>query len=364
MTCQPHSFDDQFVIPALQAQLDLFRPSDENNNVFYSAPVVDLDDYDNIIVCMSGGKDSIACLLQLLDLGADKSKIELWHHDVDGAEGSTLMDWSFMRDYNRHLARAFNIPVYFSWLEGGFEAEMLKQDSFSKPHKVETPAGLLTLSRNTKRAKPATRRRFPQVGADLKTRWCSSVLKIDVGRRALTNQQRFNDKKVLFITGERREESANRSKYNQFEPHTNSNNVRHVDAWRPVLHWTEEQIWDALQRHSVLAPVPYRLGWSRSSCMTCIFNGARIWATIKEHFPDRLEAIAAYEQMFGTTISRQGLNVLELASKARPIKIEDAEALKQALSERYELPVFAAEAEGQGWSLPAGAYGKEGCGAS
>ena len=30
-----------------------------------------LSDYDHIIVAMSGGKDSIACLLHLLDAGAD-----------------------------------------------------------------------------------------------------------------------------------------------------------------------------------------------------------------------------------------------------------------------------------------------------
>lgn len=38
--------------------------------------------YDAILVAFSGGKDSLACLLHLLDLGVDRSKIELWHHDV------------------------------------------------------------------------------------------------------------------------------------------------------------------------------------------------------------------------------------------------------------------------------------------
>ena len=37
----------------------------------------------------------LAALLRLLDLGVDRDRLELWHHDVDGREGSTLMDWPF-----------------------------------------------------------------------------------------------------------------------------------------------------------------------------------------------------------------------------------------------------------------------------
>lgn len=49
----------------------------------------DLATYDHIIVAFSGGKDSWACLLHLLDLDVERKKIELWHHLVDGREGST-----------------------------------------------------------------------------------------------------------------------------------------------------------------------------------------------------------------------------------------------------------------------------------
>ncbi len=205
-----------------------------------------------------------------------------------------------------------------------------------------------------------------QGSASTQTRWCSSVVKIDVGRRALNNQERFLGTKTLFITGERREESSNRARYFQLERHTSDTRdgrkARHVDAWRPVLGWSEEQVWDVLQRHGVLAPVPYRLGWNRSSCMTCIFNGPRIWATIAEYFPERARRIADYEDRFGTTISRDRINVLEIAARARPFEIDDVEALEQAARAEYTLPVLANASTP--WSLPAGAFGLEGCGAS
>lgn len=199
-----HQFDDQVVIPALGQQLTLLgfepEPAVLAEGTYFDAPTVDLDSYDHVVVCVSG-KDSIACLLALIEQGVDLRRVELWHHRVDGAEGSTLMDWTFNDSFIEKFAAAFNLPVYFSWLQGGIEGEMLKMDAYSKPHMVETPGGIICLDRDTSRTSPATRRRFPQQSANLATRWCSSAAKIDVGRRAITNQERFLGTKTLFVTG-------------------------------------------------------------------------------------------------------------------------------------------------------------------
>ena len=88
---------------------------------------MDIDLYDTIIVAFSGGKDSMACVLDLLHRGVSKDKIELWHHDVDGREGSKLMDWPVTRDYCNKFAKAMGLKLYYSWKVGGFEREMLRQ---------------------------------------------------------------------------------------------------------------------------------------------------------------------------------------------------------------------------------------------
>lgn len=374
MTCKAnlsHQFDDAVVIPSLGQQLSLAGFELEMPaapiGTYFDAPSIDLSLYDRFVVCMSG-KDSLACLLTLIEQGVDLSRVEIWHHLVDGGHSdpspSTLMDWTFMDSYMEKLAEAFNLPLYFSWLQGGIEAEMLKNNAYSQPHVVQTPSGIITLERDTTRTAPGTRLRFPQQSASLATRWCSSAAKIDVGRRAITRQDRFLNSKTLFITGERRAESANRSRYNQLEPHAvdrrSGRLSRHVDTWRPVLHWSEEQVWDIIERHRIEAPVPYRLGWSRSSCLTCIFNSPKIWATIRKHFPERAHRIGAYEDQFGCTISTQRINVLDLGATAEALEITDLEALEQANKREYTLPVFTPE--GQKWRLPAGAFQTEGCG--
>jgi len=40
-------------------------------------------EYDYYIVAFSGGKDSVACVLKLIDEGVPLHKIELHHHCVD-----------------------------------------------------------------------------------------------------------------------------------------------------------------------------------------------------------------------------------------------------------------------------------------
>ena len=91
-----------------------------------------MTDYDKYIVAFSGGKDSTALVLHLLELGIPKEKIELWHHDIDGG-GETFMDWEITHDYCQKFADAFGVPLYFSYKEGGFKREMLRQDTLTAP---------------------------------------------------------------------------------------------------------------------------------------------------------------------------------------------------------------------------------------
>jgi len=314
--------------------------------------------YDTILVAMSGGKDSVACLLHLLSLGVPKEKLELWHHDIDGNEGSELMDWPVTRDYCKKLAEAFELPLYFSWKEGGFEGEMLRQDALTRPVRFEQPDGTIGKAGGTT-GKLNTRRKFPQVTANLMTRWCSAYLKIDVCTSAINNQPRFRGQKTLLVTGERAQESSARAKYKVLEPHKSDlrngkRYQRHVDQWRPVHKWTEQQVWAIFEAFKVNPHPCYRVGFSRCSCMPCIFGNADQWATVKKLDPARFEKLAGYEADFGVTLKRKvSLPVLAAKGKAYKMTQEEAEI---AMSREYDEPIFVEE-----WKLPSGAYG-ESCG--
>ena len=104
------------------------------------APAPNLDSYDRILVATSGGKDSVAALLAVLDAGADPSRIELHHHLVDG-RGPAFMDWPSTEGWCRAVAAAFRLPLHLSWRDGGFLGEMLREDRPASPVRFEGPGG-------------------------------------------------------------------------------------------------------------------------------------------------------------------------------------------------------------------------------
>lgn len=317
----------------------------------------DLGQYDRFLVFMSGGKDSLACVLHLLDKGISPCQIELHHHLVDGTEGSTLMDWPVTNAYSRAVAQALGMTYTSSWREGGFEREMLRKDAPTAP--VWIPDEQQGHRRVGGDGPMGTRLKFPQVSANLSVRWCSSALKIDVGARYLTNHPKFTEGKTLVLTGERAQESSARAKYAGFEPHRcdlrhGRKYQRFIDHWRPIHQWSEEQVWEIIKRYRVLPHPAYYLGWGRTSCRQCIFGSKDQWATVKAIAPANLDAIAAHERTFGVTIHRKH-DVMTLASNGKayatdPFWVEIANA------ETFELPVIVDD-----WVLPQGAFG-DSCG--
>jgi 3'-phosphoadenosine 5'-phosphosulfate sulfotransferase (PAPS reductase)/FAD synthetase len=333
-----------------------------------------LGSYDKFIVAFSGGKDSLATVLYLLECGVPKSKIELWHHCIDGREGSSLMDWPVTEDYCKAVAEALGLPLFLSWKVGGFEGEMLRANSLTAPTKFEMPIdnpeedNLIECGREVQQTggetgKVNTRRKFPQVSGDLSVRWCSAYLKIGVCTAAINNQPRFYGKKTLTISGERAEESAGRANYKEIEPDPADNRDpqsargrktrRYVDRARPIHKWTEQQVWEIIQRHNINPHPAYRLGWGRLSCMCCIFGSANQWASVKAVAPEKFTKIAQYEKEFGFTIQRTE-SVTQRAAKGTAYDLCPTLAAQSQQTKFTE----SALVEEDEWTIPKGAFGE------
>src|SRR5690606_3859319 len=81
-------------------------------------------------------------------------------------------------------------------------------------------------------------------------------------------------------------------------------NDRLVDRYRPVKDWAEEQVWTVIERWGVRVHPCYYLGWSRCSCLFCIFGNADQMASADYIAPARSKEIIGYEVEFGCTIKR------------------------------------------------------------
>jgi 3'-phosphoadenosine 5'-phosphosulfate sulfotransferase (PAPS reductase)/FAD synthetase len=376
----------QNVIAEKKLKQEIIMQCPADPYTFFNAPDIDMSTYDLHVVAISTGKDCMALLCELLSSGVHPSNIIALHHLVDGdINNDNFFDWHYVDDYFKQLCTRLGIQMAYAYLEGGIKSEILKQNRVSDDIIIIKPDGVKEAFHRPL-AKPNTRLKFPQVVADLRTRWCSSILKIEPGNKFLRSMDHeFIGKKVAFHTGERRAESTGRSKYNQLELHAvdtlrrskKPKINRSVDHIRLVLNYSEEQVWDTLKNFDYIAPsgehikgilpAPAYALLGRSSCSMCIFNSDAAFATIHSIRPTAIEEVADYENQFGITIARPkknqaGKNVLERALSAEPLPYTDKEAVEQCFSEKYTLPLFASEGIRE-WKIPFGAFGTESCGA-
>ncbi|MFF5994255.1 phosphoadenosine phosphosulfate reductase family protein [Lysinibacillus sp. KU-BSD001] len=328
-----------------------------NPNIKPSISLLPLSEYDHIIISESGGKDSMACLFYLLDQGVPASKLELWHQCVDGggADHVDLMDWPATESYIEAVGQHFNIQTHYQWRSGGIYNELMRKDSLTGDVYYTTEHGEI-IHLPTKNGKNNTRLKWPAMSPDLRIRWCSPYVKIDVFRRVLNNHPKYKDKKILVVTGERREESSNRAKYAEAEIHACSNKTRLVHAWRPVIDWNEQRVWDEYEKRRFLPHPAYLLGWNRTSCFGCIFSTADLWAMMREIAPERFNRLVELEQQLDHTIDTNRVSLVDKANLGSLERLPNDARLSQwveiALNRNFETRDLIMPR----WEVPAGAF--------
>jgi 3'-phosphoadenosine 5'-phosphosulfate sulfotransferase (PAPS reductase)/FAD synthetase len=308
-----------------------------------------------ILVAFSGGKDSIAMVLYLLSLGIKRSRIILHHHLVDGNE-ENLFDWPCTESYCIAFAKAFNLTLLFSYRKGGIAREIYrnnepKQDIYFQ---IDQSGPYMIAPSNKKRTN--TRLKFPALSPSLMIRWCSATVKIEVLRTSIVHNPDYNNTGSLFVlTGERREESANRAKYADVEVHATNTKSRKVITWRPIIDWSEQQVWRIIQHHNVQPHPAYMLGWSRCSCQLCIFSDPDLWATINKITPHKVEKIASIESEIGFTLYDKQ-TISEKVNRGKVLDGMNPYWIDQATNQ-FTTPIIT-----DNWVLPAGAYKKQSAG--
>lgn len=384
---------------------------------------LEIHSYDLYLVCFSGGKDSVALVLALLELGVPPDKIELHHQLVDGRKSGYFFDYPCTKSYCRAFAKAFGLKLYLSWREGGFEGELTRKDAPTGAACFETPDG--TVVRVGGNGPNATCEKYPAIGDPKKGRWCSTRLKSTVMTSLIINQERLQGIRVAVISGERAEESRNRATYTDFEPHDSDPRInffrsklkerkftatlttflladnplylknpsnfeigfhppsvaevfqmmqfykksprsrtnRHIDRIRLVHKWTKEQVWEIMARHKINPHPAYRLGKGRLSCVLCIFGNDDEWASARAIVPEQFKKAAYYERKFDHPIALKGRGV-----KARPYFLEDRAQNGtpfDAITLDLMLEIHDEDWEHHypifidDWKLPAGAYGSD-----
>jgi 3'-phosphoadenosine 5'-phosphosulfate sulfotransferase (PAPS reductase)/FAD synthetase len=345
-----------------------------------------LETYSQFFVLFSGGKDSVAAVLNLLELGVPREKIVLLHHDIDGGS-SKKMDWPVTKAYCRAFAQAFGLEIRFSFREGGFWGEVYRygskqpvqfQDADGVMKRIEPSAWArsLELKELMEQAEAEDnlelykqcdqelrsygyRFKFPAKSPDLQARYCSGVLKIEVGTTAIAHQlDTKRDCKIMVISGERRGESSNRSRYNMMELHRTHapiRNKRIVHHYRNVIDYSEKDVWEVLRRNRVVPHPCYTVGWGRASCACCIFSSPSHFAGIREILPEYYENIRQAEKELQFTLDNNK-SIDDFVGDAKSCVVHSE---KKALEQLITGNISASEIilpPGVEWTYPAGAF--------
>lgn len=204
-----------------------------------------------IVVGVSGGKDSTALALYMID-----NEIECEFYFCDTG-------WEHPQTYE-----------YIDYLE----------KKIGKIIRIEPELKFEDL---VKKKKMFPSRRF---------RYCTQFLKVNPFKKHYGIEKEFRDD-LISVTGERSEESPSRAKKPVFEKDT----WMGCYMWRPIKDWSWEDVF-AIAKHHDIKPNPlYTKGFKRVGCFPCIYaNKPDYKALNRDPFgKERIEVIKYLEETLG-----------------------------------------------------------------
>jgi len=201
-----------------------------------------------VVASVSGGKDSAAMSLYLTELGIDHDRVFCdtgWEHELT-----------------------------YEYLRGPLTEKLGPIVELQPKRKMEE----LILHKGI----------FPQ----RIRRFCTQELKVFPLAEYL-NARMDAGEDIVTAAGIRAAESEVRARMPQWE----WQNGFDCEVWRPLLHWSEQDVIDIHKRHG-LAPNPlYLKGFSRVGCFPCIYARKDEIRLISEVAPERIDRIRELEQL-------------------------------------------------------------------
>tara|TARA_Y100000114_G_scaffold59907_1_gene54911 strand:- start:4051 stop:5001 length:951 start_codon:yes stop_codon:yes gene_type:complete len=199
----------------------------------------------DLVVSVSGGKDSTATCLYLLENGYTTNDFERVFFDTG---------WESKETYD-----------YLDYLETKIgKITRLKKHVDISQFPKETQQMILEIESDLGFESPFVRLCFYHKCMPSRFRkWCTRSLKLEVVKDYFDN----HDNDVISIIGVRRAESRARANVEEWDYHDHLD----CDVWRPLYLWSEKDVIDIHNKHNILPNNLYLQGSSRVGCYPCIY---------------------------------------------------------------------------------------------
>ena len=130
------------------------------------------------------------------------------------------------------------------------------------------------------------------------SQFCTRELKLTPIREQIVQPWLDSGYDVVLVSGVRADESAKRASYPRHSMDTHYQSVPDdVFQFRPILDWKAEDCFAMHKRHGIEPNPLYRAGMSRVGCMPCIHATQSELVDIHKRFPAEIERITRWESL-------------------------------------------------------------------
>ncbi|MCR8961638.1 phosphoadenosine phosphosulfate reductase family protein [Brevibacillus halotolerans] len=246
------------------------------------------------VLSVSGGKDSTAMWLYAREQGVEVLPVfadtghehEKTYEYLDYLENKLGPIKRVRVDFTERIARK-RITVVTKWRDEGISEEIIQQVL-----KTLNPTGIPFLDLCLWKG------RF----LSTKARFCTQFLKIEPIEQQVYLPILAEGNDICSWQGVRAQESPERAKLSERESTSEG-----FEVYRPLLHWTVEDVFSIHKKHNIDPNPLYKLGMSRVGCMPCINCNKGELFEIARRFPKEIARVAEWERIVAKA-SKHGIS--------------------------------------------------------